>query len=747
MKLLRSTAALVASALCLAAPASADFTVTGKFQYVDRDFSFSGVSGAQPNLPIRLARVQVLNASTSQVLASGATDESGNISIFVPGSGTKNILVRCYSESNAFGSKSLRATNTSNVTYSTSSSTFTGWSQTTDLDVGTVTAQKIFSGSLQANPFNMLDQMVWGIQYIKASGGTNPPSSLRMQWPGGSGSWASGTLANMATDDGYDDVVQLHELGHVVHNVYSDSDNPGGSHSFAQSDQDPRLSLGEGWASGFAGAVRSFAGVHDAGFYMDFDGDSSTGTSGIQLRMRFENGFPYAGSTGGEADEGAIHCAVWDLLDTASTSDNTPGDDDAVDGSFTFNGLTADEAHWQTFVGPMDSASNLTVRNLWDGLFVPVNHGHQDELDDLFDGWGMAFHEDALEPNNSAATASPIGLSSNFGPTRTLYYSSSPVGAPGDGDSDYYQFGLSLGSVFSVETRYPGDNSDAETYCDPRIEVRRPNGTLFSSDNDSGDGRNALLSNLTADAAGQWTVRVFSSHSYRKTGSYELRVEHEGGPIGGGSPSITSVSPAAIQQVIVDGPGTVTLSGTGFTGLTSVSVGGQPLSSAFPPEFNIVDDGTLTLSMPLTAGLGLTAITVTGPGGTDAALITVQANSAPTIELRNSDPGFLFQALGLELVVGGGPGDIAFVCASPDLSPTVVPGIIDLGIGAGYTSLFILATPVIPAKGYTELTIPMAGLGLPAGFGIHVQLATLTGSSGFSLPATSSNVQSGTILF
>jgi len=747
--MVRLRLAALAATCALAPAASADFTVTGNFRYVDRAFTFSnGVTSSEPALPIRLARVQVVNASSGQVLATGATDENGDVSIFVPGSGTKDVLVRCYSESKAFGSKWLRVTNTSSVLYSTSSSTFSSWNQSVDLNVGTVTAQKIFSGAYQANPFNMLDQMVWSIQYVKSVGGGNPSSNLRMQWPGGSGSWASGSMCNMATDDGYDDIVQLHEMGHVVHNVYSDSDSPGGSHSFSQSDQDPRLSLGEGWASFFAGAVRQYAGIHDPGFYMDFDGDGSTGTSTIQLRMRFENGWPYGGSTGGEADEGAVHCALWDLVDTTTTSVTTAGDDDAVDGSLVFGaGLDGDEVQWASFVGHVSGASNLTIRDLWDGLFTPTDHGNLTEVGDMFAAWGIAFQPDAAEPNDTVATATPIALSPSFGPTRTLYHATSPAGAPGDGDSDYYSFQLTAGSVFSVETRYPGGNSDAETYCDPRIQVRRPSGSILASDDSSGTGRNALLSELTADATGTWTVRVYSNHSYRKTGSYELRVELDSGPPGGSAPDIAAVTPAAIEQVTVDGPGSVTLTGSGFTGVNAVSVAGQALSGAFPPEFTVIDDGNLILSMPLVDTMGLTPIVISSPGGTDATLINVVANDPPVTELKGSNPGFLLQAVGLEVTLGSRPGDLFFLCGSPDPVPTTIPGIVDLGIGAGYTSLFILATPVIPAKGYAEVHIPMAGLGLPPGFQLHLQSAVLSASGGFALPAASTNVQSGTVLF
>lgn len=740
---------LITGALALAGlvpAARADFTVTGTFLYRDREMTYTGgFTTNEPDLPIRLAKVQVINAANNAVLATGATDASGAISLFVAGSGTKDILVRCFSQSNAFGSKSLRVTNGGGTNYSVSSSTFANHNQSVDLDIGTVTALKLQSGAYQGNAFNMLDQMVWAIQYIKASGGTNPPQSMRMKWPGGSGSFASGTVATMADDDGYDDIVQLHELGHVVHNIYSDSDSPGGSHTFGQSDQDPRLSFGEGWASFFAGAVRQYAGIFDPGFYMDADGKGGTGSGTIQLRMRFETGSPYAGTTGGEADEGAVHCALWDLIDRTDTNDKSPGtDDDGFDGTLSFGGQDADTTHWQVFTGPVKSAANLTIRDLWDGWFSPIDHTGQAQLEALFDGWKMRFYEDANEPNQSAATATPIVTSGAFGATRTLYFATSPAGAPGAGDSDYYSFNLTAGSSFDVETRYPGGKGDAETYADVRLEVRRPNGTLFASDNDSGAGRNALLSGLVADATGTWTARVFSTHSYRKTGSYELRVEVLGG--GGGNLTIGSVAPAAVPAVSVDGGPTVTLSGTGFLGVSSVKVDGAVLSS-FPPMFAIIDDATLTFTMPTASKLGPVTIELTGQSGTASSTIDVVANATPTLELKNSNPGFLIQSLGLEFVVGGHPGDIAFVLASPELVPTPLPGLVDvdLAIGNNATSLFILGSPLIGAAGYTQLSVPLSGLA--AGTVIHTQSAHLLLSTLYGLPAMASNVQSGTVLF
>ena len=105
----------------------------------------------------------------------------------------------------------------------------------------------------------------------------------------------------------------------------------------------------------------------------------------------------------------------------------------------------------------------------------------------------MRFFPDSIEPTPSASAATPVTTSSAFGPTQTLYFASAPVGAPGAGDSDYFGFTLSNGTPFEVETRYQAGKGDAETYAGPRVEVHRPNGMLFASDDDSGDGRNAKL--------------------------------------------------------------------------------------------------------------------------------------------------------------------------------------------------------------------------------------------------------------
>lgn len=735
----RPLAALACAAL-LAPAAVADFTASGTVQYQDRPFAYgSGFSSASNVfLPVRRARVQVLNASTGQVLATGATDEAGRFDLSVAGSGTKNVVVRVFSRSDAFGSNRIRVTNNGNQLYSVDSPVFANHNQSVDLDM--VQALKIQTGSLQANPFNMLDQMVWGVQYAHTVGASSLPQSIRMVWPGGSGSYASGTVANMSDDDGYDDCVQLHELGHVLHNVYSDSDSPGGSHGFGQSNQDPRLSLGEGWASFFGGAVRQFAGIDDPGLYMDCSGGSS---GFVQLRARFENAAPYGNTTGGEADEVAVSCALWDVVDGTGTLDSSVGsDDDALDGSVLFAGLTPDEKHWEVFTGPMKTASNLTIRNVWDGFFAPQDDGNLAAMQAIFTDWDMRFAPDSAEPNNTLQTATPLALSSGYGPTRSLYYATSPAGAPGDGDQDWYRLDLTAGTVFEVETRYPGGNSDAETYADPRVEVFTSTGASLGSNNNGGYDRNAFLGGLVAATSDAYYVRVSSSHSYRRTGSYELRVSASFVPTS--PPVVAGFDPPSVPAVVVDGAIQVRITGTGLQNVTDVAIDGVSLGG-FPPQFFALSDTELSFWMPQVSKLGPVDIVLTSPGGAGSGELTVVANDPPVVELYNSDPGILIQSNGLTILVGASPGDLVFIGASPSLTPTTIPGVVDLAIGAGYTSLYQVGNPLIGPSGHFEKHVPLAGL--PPGFDVHVQAAVLRAANGYAFPATVTNVQSGTILF
>lgn len=219
------------------------------------------------------------------------------------------------------------------------------------------------------------------------------------------------------------------------------------------------------------------------------------------------------------------------------------------------------------------------------------------------------------------------------------------------------------------------------------------------------------------------------------------------GPGGGssGPPQIAAVNPPSLPAVSIDAPAILTLTGSGFNGTTSVSVDGVPLLD-FPPQFTVVSDSELRVQIFPQQSLGPIEILVTDSQGSDSASVQILPNSSPTLDLGQSDPGFLVQLVGLEMWVGSSPGDLVFFLASPSNQPTLLPGLVDLDMGAGATQLFLLSSGTVSAtSGYAYYKQPLSG-NMPLGLKLYVQAAVFELASG-TFPLTATNLQVGTILF
>src|SRR5262245_43563587 len=90
MKRVLLAAALVA---CGVAPALADYNVSGRFVYVDREFKQNGFTGVEPQQPIRFASVEVVEGT--KIKGSGVTDANGNFLFQVQDTATRDLYVRC----------------------------------------------------------------------------------------------------------------------------------------------------------------------------------------------------------------------------------------------------------------------------------------------------------------------------------------------------------------------------------------------------------------------------------------------------------------------------------------------------------------------------------------------------------------------------------------------------------------------------------------------------------------------------
>src|SRR2546428_2017304 len=217
----------------------ANWTASGKFMYVDRDYDQTGFTGSQPSLPIRYADVQIVDANSKAQLAKGPTDANGNFSIAVVDSKTRNVYARVVTQSTATADLFIAVQTKDSGTpvyYSVASPTTSKHSPTANLSFGTNVAQ-IGSGG---EAFNTFDQMVRGADYIKFLTGSRPDSSknLKAAWStsgGNTNSYYNNSIRTLEVRDtaGYDDTPVIHEMGHYFVFQYSASDNPGGSHTFS----------------------------------------------------------------------------------------------------------------------------------------------------------------------------------------------------------------------------------------------------------------------------------------------------------------------------------------------------------------------------------------------------------------------------------------------------------------------------------------------------------------------------------
>src|SRR5213593_944241 len=135
------------------APALADYNVSGRFVYVDREFDINGFTGIEPQLPIRFASVEVVEGT--KIVGSGVTDANGNFLFRVTDIRTRDIYVRCLArrQTGTAVPIDVRSGNQSGDIWSIRTQTFTGHQPNLDLFIGTLSAVPGAGGEA----FNLLD--------------------------------------------------------------------------------------------------------------------------------------------------------------------------------------------------------------------------------------------------------------------------------------------------------------------------------------------------------------------------------------------------------------------------------------------------------------------------------------------------------------------------------------------------------------------------------------------------------------
>ena len=506
----RLLAAAAAFLLAGAGPAFANWTASGACAYVDREFDASGFTGVEPLRPLRLAEVQVIEVSGTKLVATGATDASGNFSFLVNDNQTRDIYLRCLS----------RHTTSTGIPVEVRSSTSasTVWAIRGPTISNHAPNQNVNSGTLVAIPgtggeaFNLYDNALGAAQFIHhLRGGTAPAPLLLVTFSASNPTLSSfnGTAVVMARNAGYDDTVLLHEIGHYVIFQFSASDNPGGSHQLSNCNQDMRLAFDEGHATYFGCSVRRWLGLPNSSTYVRTTGQAGPGN--LQFSFDVETQLPFV--CYGSTSETTVYTALWDIGDGPGSTDGSPGSDEPWD---------LLQGHDPLVFRVMDlyipTATHRSLEDFWDGWFHPsVANGLLTEMRQIFRQLGVEFEADLFEPNDALAEARLVVP----GPAtyELTYWADRNVDLLGEPDPDWFSFDAVGGSPYTLETfNLLGDaNTTLTLYGTDGTTV------LASNDDRSGTDKSSLIS-WTPASSGRLHLKSEHGAGFGIYGSYDLRL-------------------------------------------------------------------------------------------------------------------------------------------------------------------------------------------------------------------------------
>lgn len=324
--------------------------VAGRVRYEDRPIS-PGAIGDIQLLPVRGANVYLLRDGDDAVLAHAVTSDDGGYTLLSEADAGTGARVTVTS-STQVAARPVRVTRGDGNSHAFGGESFAlAATQTVDVDINEA------SGAAPA--FNVLDNLILGVDYARDHGATEI-AGLTARWERGlsGGSYYDGSsnflnIAGGADDDGYDDVVILHEFGHHHQDEYGASDNPGGPHPSSGGD-DPRLAWGEGQATYIAMMLRGEP------YYIDTNFDD--GGWYVELEDRV-----HAASMNGGMYQYILEWMVAELLWDVGDSPETDGDGDPV-------------------AATHDAVMEITTGYFHDPAYVGRGVGGVD-LVDWLDGW------------------------------------------------------------------------------------------------------------------------------------------------------------------------------------------------------------------------------------------------------------------------------------------------------------------------------------------------------------------------
>lgn len=491
----------------------ADWDASGTVLYRDRSFNGTGFTGEEPLLPIRYADVEVLDQSTGSVLATGSTGTDGGFFFPVIDSQIRNVYVRVLTRSNYTTGLFLKVTTGASIPYAVAGPVIPFHAPGQDLDMGTLVAEIQQGGEA----FNLYDMGVSGMDYLAHLMGSRPGSaqSLAIKWEAARGQMTSGSskkIIELRDAAGYDDSVVLHEFGHYAVLNYSDSDNPGGSHSFAECNQSASLAFDEGHATFFGSLVRRHFGMPLPHIYVATTGEQGPGHLRLYADLETETEFECHGST----SEVSVFTALWDVVDGPSVADFSPGIDDTPVDQLE----RPDFDHWEVMTDGLPDRFYISAEDYWDAWLETVSNDFLPQMISIFAlGVEIEYFEDAHEPNEQQSAAASIPADGT--PIdATFFKDPDGDGSGGDlWDVDWFSFPAVAGKVYLIETLNLWSGADT------RIVLYNSAQAFQATNDDRSPGDLSSLIAWTAPASGTYFVVVENDLRFLTPhGSYDIRI-------------------------------------------------------------------------------------------------------------------------------------------------------------------------------------------------------------------------------
>ena len=313
-------------------------------------------------VPIRNARVEVVDRFTGQPVSVAESNEQGEFLVGIPDRG--GLIVRVVSRLRSSDVKVLDNTAGNKV-----------YAVTKDIDNPRDSSLlDVIDTSRISGAFNILDDVQRGNALVARADSQLIPPPLTIYWSEKNtdtvlgrltGGLINTTFFSLATNtayvlgdrdtdsDEFDDSVILHEYAHMLAARFSRDDSPGGPH-FLGDILDPRLAWSEGWANFFSSAVRGTS------IYLD-----SKRPGAVGVRYDLEDNIP-PNDRQGYWSEASVQGLLWDLFD--ENSDN--GDSVQFPFASIWNAFT--DLRSARFVYLPHFLERFVARNPWfsDGLRI-----------------------------------------------------------------------------------------------------------------------------------------------------------------------------------------------------------------------------------------------------------------------------------------------------------------------------------------------------------------------------------------